>query len=190
MICGCSRLSELHGVWSVILGERESGAEVFSEHLVAGQGLGEGTIDLFLELLSGVGGGALWGVLGEELLGLSSLLGGFLLEGLVGDSISLDSLNVDLGAGGEGVALVHSLDWDAVDLVWAGNAKKTRLELLEADDSLSSESACEEDEDSAWLNAGSELWSLRSASLWGGFDIIAWVPVVFLDHLSSKNRTK
>ena len=141
MICGCSRHSELHGVWSVTLGEGESGAEVFSEHLVAGQGLGEGTVDLLLELLSGVGGGALWSVLGEELLGSSSLLGGLLLEGLVGDGISLDAREVDLGAGAESVDLVDSLDWDAVDLVWAGNAKKTRLELLEADDSLSSESA-------------------------------------------------
>jgi len=141
MICGCSRHSELHGVWSVTLGERESGAEVFSEHLVGFQSSSEGTVDVLLELLSGVGGGALWSVLGEELLGSSALLGGFLLEGLVSDGISLDTLEVDLGAGGEGVDLVHSLDWDAVDLVWAGNAKKTRLELLEADDSLSSESA-------------------------------------------------
>jgi len=141
LICGSSRHSELHGVWSVTLGEGESGTEVFSEHLVSFQGRGEGTVDIFLELLSGVGGGALWSVLGEELLGSSSLLGGLLLESLVGDGVSLDALEVDLGAGGDRVDLVDSLDWDAVDLVWAGNAKETRLELLEADDSLSSESA-------------------------------------------------
>lgn len=141
MICGSSRHSELHGVWSVILGERESGAEVFLEHLVALEGLHDASVDLLLELLSGVRGGALWGILGEELLGSGSLGGGLLLEGLVGDRVSLDALEVDLGAGGNGVDLVDSLDWDAVDLEWAGNAKKTRLELLEADDSLSSESA-------------------------------------------------
>ena len=81
--------------------------------------------------------------------------------------------------------MVHSLDWDTIDLVWAGNAKKSGLELLEANNSLSSESSSEEDENSAWLNAFSQLWSFWSVSLWSFDFIICWVPLVFLDPLSS-----
>ena len=76
--------SELHGVWSIILGEGESGTEIFDLHLVL-ELTEDGSVDFLLELLSGIGGGALWGVFSEELLGFGALLGGLLLEGLVSD---------------------------------------------------------------------------------------------------------
>jgi len=143
-----------------------------------------------LELLSGVRGGALWGVLSEELLGSGSLGLGFLGEGLVSDG-GFDGGDVDLEAGAEGVDLVDSLERDTVDLVWAGDGEEAGLELLEADDSLSSESSSEEDEDGSWGNGCSQLWGFWSVSLWGLLGgIICWVPVVFLNHLSSKKEHK
>ena len=143
-----------------------------------------------MELLSGVRGGALWGVLGEELLGSGSLGLGLLGEGLVVKS-GFDTRDVDLQAGAEGVDLVDSLEWDTIDLVWTGDGEEARLELLEADDSLSSESSCEEDEDGSWGDGSSQFWGFWSVSLWGLLSgIISWVPVVFLDHLSSKNEHK
>lgn len=84
--------------------------------------------------------------------------------------------------------MVDSLEWDTVDLVWSGNGKKSRFELLEANDSLSSESSSEEDKDGSGLNGSSLLWSFWSVSLWGLLDIFSWVPLEFLDHLKSKKQ--
>lgn len=64
--------SELHGVRGIILSEGESGTEIFDLHLVL-KLTKDGSVDFLLELLSGIGGGALWGVFSEELLGLGSL---------------------------------------------------------------------------------------------------------------------
>ena len=86
--------------------------------------------------------------------------------------------------------MVDSLDWDTVDLEWTGDGEEARFELLEADDSLSSESSSKEDENGSWLNRGSQFWSFWSVSLWSFLGIISWVPVVFLDHLSCKNEHK
>jgi len=81
--------------------------------------------------------------------------------------------------------LVDSLQWDTVDLVWSGNGEEAGFELLEANDSLSSESSSEEDEDGSGFNGSSLLWGFWSVSLWGFSDIISFVPIVFLDHFSS-----
>ena len=60
--------------------------------------------------------------------------------------------------------MVHSSDWDTIDLVRSGNGEKAGLELLEADNSLSSESTGKENEDSAWCATVSGLWRLWSVS--------------------------
>merc|ERR1712195_400308 len=96
--------------------------------------------------------------------------------------MGVDTGKVDLGAGAEGIDLVHSSDWDTIDLVRSSNGEKAGLELLEADNSLSFESTCEEDEDLTWCDTSS-LWSFWSVSCWSFFLIICWVPCVFLDHL-------
>lgn len=170
---------------SITFGEGESGAEILLDHGVLHLSE-DGGIDFLLELLSGISEGLLWSVFSEELLGFSSDSFALLLEGLIGDGVGLDSGHINLGGGSHGVALVHSLDWDTIDLVWAGDGEESALELLEHDDSLSLESSGEEDKDLAWCDTCSELWSFWSVSLWSLFDIICWVPIVFLDHLSSK----
>ena len=170
---------------SIAFGEGESGGEVLVDHLVLDV-LEEGLVDTLLESLSGVGGAGLWGVLSEESLGSCSFGCGLLGEGLVGDGICLDSCEVDLGAGAQGIDLVDSPDWHTIDLVGSGNGKKPGFELLEADNSLSSESSGEEDEDSAWFDTGSNSWSFWCVSLWSCCLIICWVPLVSLDHLAIK----
>jgi hypothetical protein len=175
-----------------VLGEGEPGAEVLLLHLIAH--LAEnGGVNLLLELLSSIGSGALWGVLGEESLGSSS--GGLLLvgEGLVSDRVELNTGHVHLGGGGDGVVLVDSSDWDTVDLVWTGDSNETALELLEGNNSLSSEPSGKEDENSAGLDTLSEFRSLWSVSSWGRDGVLCWVPLelsfswfifsLLLDHL-------
>jgi len=68
-------------------------------------------------------------------------LGGFVLEGGVNDFGDISTLGVDLGAGGDGVNLVHALEGHAVDLEGSADQKETGLELLEENNSVSSESA-------------------------------------------------
>lgn len=79
--------------------------------------------------------------LGEELVS-SLLLGRLLLfEQSIFDLAGVNSVEGDLGAGGQGVGLVHSLQGNSVDLVGAGNEEESGSELLEEDDALASESA-------------------------------------------------
>jgi len=168
---------------SVAAGEGESSAEIPEDHLVLDV-LGKGGVDFLLQFLSGIGGAGLWGVFSEESLGSRSLGCGLSGESLVSDRSGVDTGKVDLGAGAEGIDLVHSSDWDTIDLVRSGNGEKAGLELLEADNSPSSESTCEEDEDSAWFDTSS-LWGFWSVSSWSFSLVICWVPLVFLDHLGS-----
>ena len=101
---------------------------------------------------------------GEE-FGFTGLLGLLLsLEEGVIDLRNINSLEIDLCACGQSVSLVHSLEGDTVDLVWASNEEKTGWELLEEDDTSATESSGKEDEDATWDNAPSELSSLGALS--------------------------
>jgi len=134
----------------IFLSEGESSTKIFKLHLVLDFAEDSG-VDFFLELLSSIRGGAFWSGVSEELLGSSFLGFGLLGECLV-SNCGFDSGDIDLEAGAHGVDLVDSLKWDSIDLVWAGDGKETGLELLEANNSLSSESTCEEDEDGSCFN--------------------------------------
>jgi len=83
----------------------------------------------------------LLGLLGGEVLGLGDLLNLALVE--AGD--------VDLVGGGDDVSGVDSSQGDTVDLEGAGDEEDTLVEGLQEDDTLATEAASEEDEDSAGL---------------------------------------
>lgn len=83
----------------------------------------------------------LLGLLGGEVLGLGDLLNLLLVE--AGD--------VDLVGGGDDVSGVDSSQGDTVDLEGAGDEEDTLVEGLQEDDTLATEAASEEDEDSAGL---------------------------------------
>jgi len=191
--------SELHGVRSVVLGEAESGTKVSSLHLVSDV-LQNGGVDLLLKLLASIASAGLGSVLSKESLGSGSLCCGLMSESLVADGVKLDTREVDLAAGAQGVGLVHSSDWHTVDLVGSGNGDEARLQLLQGNDSLTSESSGKEDQDSAWFNTTSESgssWRVSSGRF--GF-IVGRVPLevrfswfifsLLLDHLHRTTTIK
>lgn len=93
-----------------------------------------------------------------------------LLSGLAGSEISglrdlLQSLLVKAGqfdgcAGGNDISGIDSSKWDTVELVGTGNEEDTLWEVLEKDNTLATETASEEDKDSARLETGAWLSAL------------------------------
>jgi hypothetical protein len=119
----------------------------------------------------------------EELLltGLGGLL--LLLEELLVDLRNINTLDIDLGAGGQGVSLVDSLEGDTIDLVGAGHEQEAGRQLLEEDDTSASEAAGEQHEHAAGGNSLSELGGLDlGALLVVLLLIISGVPCELLDH--------
>ena len=112
-------------MWCIALGEGEAGAEILLHHIVLNV-LHECAVNVFLELLAGVRGLLLWGLLGEELVG-SRCLSNLLLESVVGDRVKRNALHVNFGARGHRVNLVDSLDGNAVNLEWSRNCEQTGL---------------------------------------------------------------
>lgn len=105
--------------------------------------------------------------LGKELLlGLlvgvrSSKVGG-------GELVGLDALDRDSGRGGNDVSGVDSSERDTVDLEGAGHKESAVLERLEENNSLASESAGEENEDSSRDERGSHLLGVLLLGNLGG----------------------
>lgn len=62
--------------------------------------------------------------------------------------------DVQLCACRNDVCLVDSSDWDAVDLEWSSDEEQSAFELLEKDDTFSSEPSSEENQDSSWCDGG------------------------------------
>jgi len=83
----------------------------------------------------------LLGLLGGEVLGLRDLLNLLLVE----------ARDVDLVRGSDDVSGVDSSERDTVDLEGAGDEEDTLVEGLQEDDTLATEAASEEDEDSTGL---------------------------------------
>ena len=82
-------------------------------------------------------------VLCEELLVLALLGSLFSLEESIVNLAHIDTSQLDLGAGSDGVGLVHSSEGHTIDLVGASHQEQAGCELLQEHNSLSSESACE-----------------------------------------------
>ena len=133
--------SELHFMYSIVFGERETSVQVLSQEwgLVLLDVLNELFVHGGLELCT-VGG---YFLLLSTFLKESSASGALLVgsEGLVVDSIELDTGDAHLGRGGDGVNLVDASEGHSVHLAWAAHQEQTGLQLLEEDDSLSAESA-------------------------------------------------
>jgi len=63
---------------------------------------------------------------------------------LLGDAVFL--WNLYLGGGGDDISLVHTTKRNSVDFVWSGDEEKSRSELLQEDDSLSTETTSEQNQ--------------------------------------------
>lgn len=147
-----------------MLGQSESSTEVLLHGGVLDVGE-EGGINGLLESLSGVSGGNLRRSIGEELLGLGGLLSLGLGEGGIVDLGDIDALKVNLGGRGDSVVLLDASDGNTVELEGTGDGEETGLELLKEHDSLSSESAGEQDKDGAGSDGLSELGSAGLVSV-------------------------
>lgn len=99
----------------------------------------------YLGLLSlleeGLLAGLLLGLLGGEVLGLRDLL----------DLLLIEARDVDLVGSGDDVSGVDSAEGNTVDLEGAGDEEDALVKGLQEDDTLATETASEEDEDSAGL---------------------------------------
>ena len=178
------RNSEFHGVGPVVLGEGEAGGHVLSEQglFLVLDILDECAVDGSMQSLAFSGNDLLLGaLLGEDLVSLFLVL---LAAGehLVTDLGNVDALEVDLGAGGDGVNLVDAFERHAVDLVWAGHSEQTTVQSLQENNSLATESTREQDENSAWLET---LAKLGDAGLLGSGlsgDVLCGIPLELFDH--------
>ena len=169
----------------VVVTKGEASAEILSEKRLLGllNVLQNGTIDSFLSIESLLGYLLLFGGFSEEIF-LASLLGlGVLLEECVVDLGNINSLDVDLGGGGQSVSLIHSLEGDTVDLVGAGNEEEARGELLKENNTAATEATSEDNKDGAGGNTLAELGSLvLGALLVVLLLVISGVPCELLHH--------
>eukprot|EP00343_Euplotes_focardii_P003277 CAMPEP_0205804984 /NCGR_PEP_ID=MMETSP0205-20121125/8042_1 /ASSEMBLY_ACC=CAM_ASM_000278 /TAXON_ID=36767 /ORGANISM="Euplotes focardii, Strain TN1" /LENGTH=143 /DNA_ID=CAMNT_0053075417 /DNA_START=24 /DNA_END=455 /DNA_ORIENTATION=+ len=137
---------------SLTVCEREPGIQVLSENfrLVILDVLEECRVNSFLGIESGLGNLLLLEFVGGEELLFLGLFGSFLsLEEGVLNLGSINSLKVNLSGGSDDILLVYALKRDAVDLVGSSHEEESRLELLESNDSLSSESSGEKNDNSS-----------------------------------------
>lgn len=110
-------------------------------------------------------------MLEESLLSLLLLLRLLVLGEVIGfrsllQSLLVHTLEVDLCAGGDHITGVHSSERDTIDFERAGDKEDTLGEVLEEDDTLTTETSSEEDEDGSGLEAGPKLgWVVCLAGL-------------------------
>ena len=173
--------SELHGVDSVSVAERETGAEILPEQ--------RGLVSLDVLLKSLVDGLLCGSTLRSDSLLLvfveyvSALgLGGLVFEKSIGNLVDGDALSGDLGAGGDRVDLVHALKRHSVDLEGAGHEEQTGGELLEEHASAAAISTGGKDEDAAGLNALAKLGGVLLLSADRALFVLGRVPIECLDH--------
>lgn len=157
---------ELEFVNSVTLGEGPGSSDVLGEVvdlLDVGQ---QGGVNGLLLRLPLVGQELLLLTFSEELL-LLGFLAGSLGLGEVGVVDGLGNGNtgqVNLGGGGDNVGLGDSSQGDTVESERTRDEQETGIELLQEDDSLSSESTGQEDEDGTGGDGRSELGLAGSLS--------------------------
>jgi len=72
----------------------------------------------------------------------------------------LEGSEIDLGGGSDHVSLVNSAKGDTVDLERTGNEEETGRKLTKGNDTLSTESTCEEDDDGSRSDSLTKLGGL------------------------------
>lgn len=178
-----SVVSELHFMYSIVLGEGETSAQVLLQQQLllvlldvldqlgvhGGLGLGAASVDLLL---------ALAGVEEVSARGLPLAVG----EGLVGHGLDVHAGGAHRGRGRDRVDLVDASERHAVHLVGSCHEQETRLELLEENDALATESSRGEDEDGSSCDALAKLGSLSLLCADLSLLVFGRVPIEFFDH--------
>ena len=103
-------------------------------------------------------------------------------KGLVGNFGNINSLDVDLGGGGQSVDLVDTLDWKTVNTVRASDKEKSRWELPKEHDSLATVSTGKKHQDAARFESLSKFGggSLACSNL--SLLVVSGVPLEVFDH--------
>ena len=153
----------VHNAWGLI------GLEVLDESVINGllesSALrGDSLLLVFVEYVSALG------------------LGGLVFEGCISDLGGIGSGDVDFGTRSNSVNLVNAFEGHSVNFEGTANEKKTRLELLEEDDSLATISAGSKDEHATGLNTLSKLGGIRFLSANLTFLVLCRVPIELFDH--------
>lgn len=181
---------ETHEVRELAVLERELGTKVLLEHrhlLHSGEEL---SVNLLLEGL-GVSGGLLnVVVLDEKVLVVLDRGSAGAGEGGVGELRDINSGDIDLGGGGDGVDLVHAAERHTVHLEGAGHEEKARLKLLEEHHAVATEAAGEDNQHSARGDGGTELGLLLVAltGLERGLDVVSGVEAGLLLWMCERGR--
>lgn len=149
---------EDHVVRPVMLSKSKVGSKVV---LQKGSGLNSleySGINLLLVSLALIGDNSgLGGIIGEKsFLTISRLLGNTGKVSIV-NAGHINSTNINLGGGSNAVGLVDTTERNTVNLVGSSNKKKTRIQSLQADNTLSTETSREEDNDGSGGEGGADL---------------------------------
>ena len=168
----------------VVLSQGEAGSHVLSEQglFLVLDILDECAVDSSLQSLTFSGNDLLLGaLLGEDLVSLSLVL---LAAGehLLIDLISGDSLEVDLGAGGDGVNLVDAFERHAIELVRTSHGEETALQSLQENNSLATESTRKQDKNLAWFETLAKLSDAGLLGSWLSSDVLCGIPLELFDH--------
>ena len=171
---------ETQGVGVLAGAQGELSLEVLAEQRSTVDGLLESSVDGALGGLAGVGHDSLVGGLGELLLAAG---GGVRLAGeeIVVDGGDVNTVDIDLGGGGNDEGLVEAAERDTVDGVRAANKKKAAGELLQEDNALATEATREHDEDGAGCDGLAKLGGLGlEVAVVGLVGVLSRVPAAEL----------
>ena len=167
-------------MWFIRVVKGELSIQVLLKHSLLRNNLKKSRINSRLVRLSLVRDDNSLLITGEE-LGLLTPTGSLNSSEISVVDVGRDSnrLKVNGSRSSNNISRVNSLEWYAINLVWASNQKKSRLQLLQAYDSLPAESPRKKDQN---ITSSARLSNLRgslgglSRSLWL-FDVISWVEL-------------
>ena len=97
----------------------------------------------------------------ELLLTLQALLASLLLGKVrICDGLEVSTTKIHLGASGDAISLVHSLQWHTIEGKGTCDQEQATLQLLQENNALSSELAGQQDQDLTRLDVLAQLWGL------------------------------
>mmetsp|Transcript_10604 Transcript_10604/g.21189 ORF Transcript_10604/g.21189 Transcript_10604/m.21189 type:complete len:209 (-) Transcript_10604:42-668(-) len=147
-----------HLVGPVVLSKGKVGSKVVLQQRSGLNSLEDGGIHLLLVSLALVrDNSGLGGIIGEESFLTIGRLGGGTGKVGIGNAGHIHSTDIDLGGGSNHISLVDTTEGNTVDLVGSSHKKKTRLQCLQADNTLSTEASREEDADGSGGEGATDL---------------------------------
>mmetsp|Transcript_8449 Transcript_8449/g.12765 ORF Transcript_8449/g.12765 Transcript_8449/m.12765 type:complete len:215 (-) Transcript_8449:8-652(-) len=155
-----SKISSLKGhlVGPVVLSKGKVGSKVVLQQRSSLNSLEDGGIHLLLVSLALIrDNSGLGGIIGEESFLTIGRLGGGTGKVGIGNAGHINSTNIDLGGGSDNISLVDTTEGNTVNLVGSSHKEKTRIQCLQADNTLSTEASREEDTDGSGGEGGADL---------------------------------